>query len=303
VNLNELLERTIVKGIDWLDAICHPDGDIAFFNDSAFGIAPTLKEIKSYASHNFFLHYRAPSTINGDNWRVFNSRSSGFISVSNSSIPTQHKAILNIAPIAPSYQPGHAHADTLSFELSLFGKRIFVNSGTSNYEQGELRYFQRSTLAHNTLSIDNKNSSEVWSSFRVAKRAKILSSNISNKNGCLIVEASHDGFSNITKKIIHNRRWCFNQNLIRIQDQIEGQYKFATVFFYLHPELEVTECKDKIILHIDKKHIATLHMETEGKLSVDKSHWYPEFGKSMENLCVKIETLEKIIDVKISWNS
>ena len=39
-------------------------------------------------------------------------------------------AFIDVAPIGPDYLPGHAHADTLSFEFSAFGQRVFVNSGT-----------------------------------------------------------------------------------------------------------------------------------------------------------------------------
>ena len=42
--------------------------------------------------------------------------------------------LLDVAPIGPDYLPGHAHADTLSFEISLFGQRILVNGGTSEYK-------------------------------------------------------------------------------------------------------------------------------------------------------------------------
>ena len=28
----------------------HPDGEIGFFNDAAFGVAPTLAELEAYAS-------------------------------------------------------------------------------------------------------------------------------------------------------------------------------------------------------------------------------------------------------------
>ncbi|MFB1490650.1 MULTISPECIES: heparinase II/III family protein [unclassified Thiocapsa] len=45
-------------------------------------------------------------------------------------------ALLDVAPIGPDYLPGHAHADTLSFELSLFGQRVIVNGGTSRYRIG-----------------------------------------------------------------------------------------------------------------------------------------------------------------------
>jgi uncharacterized heparinase superfamily protein len=44
--------------------------------------------------------------------------------------------ILDVAPVGPDYLPGHAHADTLSFELSLFGQRVFCNGGTSRYGLG-----------------------------------------------------------------------------------------------------------------------------------------------------------------------
>ena len=79
--------------------------------------------------------------------------------------------LIDVAKIGPDYLPGHAHADTLSFELSLYGKRLLVNSGISRYGTSLIRQFERSTEAHNTVAIDNKNSSEVWSGFRVARRA------------------------------------------------------------------------------------------------------------------------------------
>ena len=67
--------------------------------------------------------------------------------------------------------PGHAHADTLSFEMSIDSKRLVVNSGVSTYSSNEERLLQRGTPCHSTLNYGNLNSSEVWSSFRVGRRA------------------------------------------------------------------------------------------------------------------------------------
>ncbi len=61
----------------------------------------------------------------------------------------------------PDYLPGHAHADTLSFELSLFGQRVIVNSGTSVFGIGEQRQLERGAAAHSTVVVDGENSSEV----------------------------------------------------------------------------------------------------------------------------------------------
>ena len=70
--------------------------------------------------------------------------------------------------------PGHSHAETLSFEASFKGKRIIVNSGISTYWITQKRLYERSTASHSTVEIDHKNSSEVWSRFRIADRAKVI---------------------------------------------------------------------------------------------------------------------------------
>jgi uncharacterized heparinase superfamily protein len=83
-------------------------------------------------------------------------------------------ALIDRAAVGADYLPGHAHAATLSFELSLFGQRVIVISGTSVYGSGEQRQLERGTAAHSTVVVDGENSSEVWGGFRVARRARVL---------------------------------------------------------------------------------------------------------------------------------
>ena len=71
------------------------------------------------------------------------------------------KIIFDAANIGPEYNPGHGHADTLSFELSIGNERVFVNSGISHYENNKLRVMQRGTASHNTVEINDSNSSQV----------------------------------------------------------------------------------------------------------------------------------------------
>ena len=54
-------------------------------------------------------------------------------------------AILDVAPIGPDYLTGHAHADTLAFELSIMSTRVIVNGGTSLYENGPIRLKKRAS--------------------------------------------------------------------------------------------------------------------------------------------------------------
>jgi heparinase II/III-like protein len=62
--------------------------------------------------------------------------------------------IADVGEIGPDHLRRHAHADTLSFELSLRGQRVLVNAGTSTYEVTADRLRQRGTAAHNTVVVD-----------------------------------------------------------------------------------------------------------------------------------------------------
>ena len=115
-------------------------------------------------------------------------------------------AILDVGELGPNHQPGHAHADTLSFELSLFEKRFIVNSGTSTYSNDDRRSFERSTSAHNTVEINGMNSSQVWKSFRVGKRALPYILSISDSMP-VTIRAKHDGYRSIFQSPEHQREW------------------------------------------------------------------------------------------------
>ena len=170
-NFSVFLEEKAVLMVSWLREMCHPDGQISFFNDATFMVAPTLVELERYAA-SLDLKLQPPDYSKSVSYMYL--QKSGFISVC---WDRNTRLIADIGSIKPDYQPGHSHAESLSFELSIEGERFFVNSGISTYESSDLRLFQRATKSHNTVEVDGKNSSEIWSSFRVAKRAVV--SNVS----------------------------------------------------------------------------------------------------------------------------
>src|SRR5438067_13909420 len=109
--------------------------------------------------------------------------------------------IVDVGPPCPDYLPAHAHADMLSFELCLGGRRVIVDSGVYTYEAGEWRDLFRSTRAHNTVEVDGENQSEVWSSFRVGRRARPHNV-VFRDNG---VEGEHDGYERLAVPVRHRR--------------------------------------------------------------------------------------------------
>ena len=148
-------------------------------------------------------------------------------------------ALLDVAPIGPDYLPGHAHADTLSFELSLFGQRVLVNSGTSCYGMGPERLMQRGTATHNTVAINGKDSSEVWGGFRVARRARPFGLRIEESENSLKVVCAHDGYTRLPGRPIHRREWRISEGAMEIVDTIEGGFDEAVGRLFFHPGLSL----------------------------------------------------------------
>jgi len=172
-----------------VEGMTHPDGQIALFNDAAFGVTPPPDNLVSYAERiglNIFEQKcHKTSLLKVQSWSA-----SGYIRLET----VNATAFLDVAPIGPDYLPSHANADTLSFELSVFGQRVIVNGGTSRYGSGPERLRERQTAAHSTLEINSESSSEVWSGFRVARRAYPFELSINESGSAVEVVCAHDGY-------------------------------------------------------------------------------------------------------------
>ena len=118
--------------------------------------------------------------------------------------------------ITATYQPGHTHADSLTYELRIDGKPFVVDTGISTYNKNERRQYERSTIAHNCVIPDsnmNNNSSEVWGGFRVGKRCRTTI--IKDEPHEIIAE--HNGFVQPCR-----RRWCMHRGGLLIEDTYAG---------------------------------------------------------------------------------
>jgi uncharacterized heparinase superfamily protein len=267
-----------VKMLKWLDLMSHPDGEISFFNDSAFKIAPIFSELQNYFIRLGY-SYNKPELK-----KFIYLADSGYLRINYKNIV----GILDVAKIGPDYIPSHAHADTLSFEISLFGLRFLVNGGTSVYEINQIRMYERSTKAHNTVEINFQNSSEVWSAFRVARRANPFDILIKETQNMTYVSCKHDGYKRLNGKPIHVRSWQFHRSSLIIKDNIEGLFKNAYAYFHFCPSIKIIKKKNNLwnLKMINGKKI-TLKVKI-GKGSFKRSYYSPEFGKRLNTQCLKV---------------
>jgi len=291
--VNVTLWRQVTRSmLYWLNCMTHPDGEIAFFNDAAIGIAPSPAKLNSYAAR---LGLCAES-IHARNTHLSDS---GYIRLSQ-----RHAlALIDVASVGPDYLPGHAHADTLSFELSLFGQRVFVNGGTSQYGTDEVRELERSTAAHNTVVINGENSSEVWDGFRVARRAYPRDLVIKETTKLVSVSCAHDGYRRLSGKPIHRRTWEFSDSALIVSDEINGDYESAVAYFHVHPDINISEnAIGGWWLHLPQQKKVSVIVEF-GNSEWISSFYAPEFGKRLKTRCLKIELPKEGSRVTINWSS
>ncbi len=224
VNLLRAYGRTVPAGWPasvaamqrWLRIMCHPDGEISFFNDAAFDVAPRPAELAAYAARLGL----SPAPLRDAPVEVLESSGYARLAAGPALL------LCDCAAVGPDYLPAHGHADTLSFELSLSGRRVLVNSGTSLYGIGGKRNRQRSTAAHNTLVVAGRDSSEVWGGFRVARRARAQLERGSTGVPAF-VEASHNSYRHLPGRNTHTRRWSLDVRTLEIRDHVSGAFPGA----------------------------------------------------------------------------
>lgn len=264
--------------LNWAAAMAHPDGDVAFFNDAAFGIAPTAVQLRTMG--DVVGIGRAPPMS-----PLIDLSPSGYIRAEIGPAVL----IADVGEVGPTYLPGHAHADTLSFELSLNGRRFLVNTGISEYV-GDRRLYERGSASHNTVVVDGADSSEVWSSFRVARRAKPFAASSGTEAGLIILSAAHDGYRRLRGRCDHHRRWMLAAGGLTIEDRVTGHPGSAKAWFHFHPDIGVRAADDEFQLSAEGAVIATVAF-AHGSASIVDGLWAPEFGRLEPNraLCVGFE--------------
>ncbi len=282
--------ETVQRMRRWTLAMLHPDGDMALLNDSALGIAAHPSEIDAYARR------LGLGNLSVCEPGLTNFKESGYVRWDQGPIV----AFLDVGDIGPDYLPGHAHADTLSFELSVFGHRVIVDSGTSCYGSSPERIRQRGTAAHNTVTIDDKDSSEVWGGFRVARRARPVGLEIRFFPGRFLVSCAHDGFRRLRGKPTHRRLWGFDSNGLLVRDLVDSRWQDAVARFHFHPSLKLQGNADSAMLITPSGKIVCFQV-LAGEPKIVDSSYHPQFGTSIPSRCLEVRFTAPESAVRFFW--
>lgn len=205
----KLLKEKAEKMLGWLHTMTFSNGSNPHFNDSTDGVSPSPLQL--FETAKLLKLNMIASELVDSGYRKFSHACA--------------ELICDVHGISPSYQPGHAHSDHLSFVLHTNGAPFIVDPGTSTYNICERRNWERSTCAHNTVTVNNQNQSEVWGGFRVGRRAKVKILNETESSVKAV--ARYLGIS-------HERSFQLNSSTITISDVIDSD-QLASLRLYLHP--------------------------------------------------------------------
>ena len=227
--LIEVIERMA----DFLEALSDGEGRLALFNDSANTPETEPGPIVAAAR-------RLTGPAIGP--RRENFPETGYFTWQSGD--GREKIVVDAGPPSVAYNTAHAHCDLLSFELRLDGRPWIVDTGVHGYGGDPYRHYCRSTRAHNTVTIEGEEQSEIWSTFRMGRMARLLSAGTA---------LTVDGWSFLGRAVHQARPDLVHERRIQrdhagtwtIEERIAGgPFQYAESFLHLHPDLEVTAQAD-----------------------------------------------------------
>ena len=221
-------------------------------------------------------------------------------------------AVFDCAPPPASRALSGGCASTLAFEFSDGAHRLIVNcggAGEGSALPAELALGLRTTAAHSTLTLGDRNSTAVHEDGTLGKGVGQVELSRDETGGTTKVEASHDGYVR-RFGFLHQRTLVLKSDGTELEGEDslvpQGRRRRAgtayAVRFHLHPSVEVTSTADGqgAILRI-RGGSAWRFRCRGGRLAIEDSLWVDGSGRPQgsQQLVVAGETPAE--GVTITW--
>ena len=274
--------ETAAKMAAFLQAILHPDGDIPLLGDACLGETVAPGQLIGRATESNKLSeptehpLPSPAAASGGT-DLCGSRVAGDYWIYRHA---DDFLIFDAGPVGPDYLPAHAHADLLSLEASIRGRRLFVDSGTFGYRDDRMRRYCRGSRAHNVLVIDGRDQCDVWSRFRMGHRGRPAGLAVGEESGFHWARAHHNAYRRLGAG--HVGRWlaCRPAGPWICVDWANGTGRHDLAnSLHLHPDVTAEKLADDLVrLELDGLSLS-LHFLTAGRVTIAEGWYCPEFGR------------------------
>jgi uncharacterized heparinase superfamily protein len=195
-------------------------------------------------------------------------------------------ALFDAAPPPPTRAFAGGCASTLAFELSEGENRLVVNCGGPGAAAGalpaELVRALRSSAAHSTLTLGDRNSTAVHEDGSLGKGVAQVELARDDTGGTAMVEASHDGYVR-RFGLVHQRQLTLaadgrelrGQDLLTLQGRRRRSEPIPfAVRFHLHPDVEAATTADGqgALLRVRGRTVWQFRCRG-GRLAIEDSLW------------------------------
>ncbi len=191
----------------------------------------------------------------------------------------------------PKHLAAHSHCSLTNYELYFDKKNIVIDSGVYTYKAGNDRNTFRSNVAHNVLSIDRINQSEIWSSFRCGRRSKLIL--------CEETRFANDVFVHVKfrdyKGNVYGRLFFFNNDAaLVVIENILSKKPIKNMRSYVHLDPNVVCDLAKKTLNVGS-HIYKLEYNDKHRIHVSNREAMPLrsvsplFGKLVPRATLELE--------------
>ena len=223
-----------------------------------------------------------------DERRLIAFKVGGYIALQQQ--PLEQKMVFDCGPLGFGRMAAHGHADALSITLSVDGVAVLMDSGTFMYlGAGDQRDYFRGTAAHNTITIDEKNQSEMLGTFQWGRRAECTIDEIEENEIYCHVLASHNGYRRF--KIKHSRSIMTRNGMWIIKDVFSGLGNHK-IDAYFHCGIEDLIRNENSILAVCKKFniefkFARKPSSVREGLQIEKAWHSRSFGERQQHSVIR----------------
>lgn len=222
---------------------------------------------------------------------------------------------IDAGPFGFPLDPGHAHADQLSFVMYALGHAMCVDPGTFDYHMSTRSIYYKQTGAHNTLSLEGKDQSQVWGLTRWGHLVHTQITDWESQRKWWRLGAWHDGYKR-QMGVRHHRTFLHlrHHRLILLQDSLSAHKthpRMATVHLLFGPTAQTalmsssTSCRVQYGLDGPYLHTFWLHEGLESSIAKGQDMpkrrgWYaPGYGR--EIACFSLQLTGYMQTNKTIW--
>ena len=261
--------------------LTHPDGLPSLFSDGGLNACKSpyilAKKIEDTLEISKY--------IESSNINIWSLNYSGFYGIKF----LDNYFITKCGDFGADSLPAHGQSDSLSFEWSVKGSRIIVDQGVFTYHPGFERDFSRSSISHNTITLNNLDQSDCWSSFKVGRRARTKVTKFEKFEDGFYLKAFHNGYQHLKGKPLVYREMFIKPKNILFNDYVDGYFMHTVKSRILFSPKVILkkinninskeyECLLTLVKEEENCEDLSFILKSDCDFQISNTFWYPNFG-------------------------